>query len=160
MYTSLADGDAKQHLDPVKAKDAVITMSPKSTGKQQAPTAPPGITLPARVTKSELIVVGKLEPWETHQMLSFKGTGQWAKFRYATVNIQVSAVLKGNTDLKTVPIRFCVGYADRPELDTVPGQYQTRTEGVWVLSRDHGHLVGPCFPIEQKNEIVTLINQP
>jgi hypothetical protein len=120
--------------------------------------APPGPTLPQYVAKAEVIVVGKLEPWETHQKLPVKPgeKGPWA-FRYATVNIQIREVLKGKADLKTVPIRFCIGWVDKPEQDSVPGQYQIRTEGVWILSRDQGHLAGPCFPLEQKDEIVGLL---
>lgn len=117
--------------------------------------APPGPTLAEYVAKAELIVVGTLERWETHQMVPVKpgAKGPWA-FRYATVNIQLREVLKGKSDRQTVPIRFCVGWVDKPELDSVPGQYTLRTDGVWILSRDQGHWVGPCFPIEQQAEIV------
>ncbi len=122
--------------------------------------APPGPTLAEYVAKAELIVVGKLEPWETHQSLPAKpgAKGPWA-FRYATVNIQIREVLKGKAGLKTVPIRFCVGWVDKPEPAIVPGEYQTRADGVWILSRDQGHLAGPCFPVEQQAEIVGLIKQ-
>lgn len=126
----------------------------------KSPPAPPGPTLAESVAKAELIVVGKLEPWETHQSLPAKpgAKGPWA-FRYATVNIQIREVLKGKAGQKTVPIRFCVGWVDKPESDSVPGEYQTRADGVWILSRDQGHLVGPCFPVEQQAEIVGLIKQ-
>lgn len=119
--------------------------------------APPGPTLAEIVSKAELIVVGKLEPWETHRMLEYKGPRK--DVRYATVNIQIREVLKGKAGQKTVPIRFCVGFVVNPESDSVPGEYKTGADGVWILSRDQGHLVGPCFPVEQQAEIVGLIKQ-
>lgn len=140
---------------------AVLTQAATvARANSMPPAAPPGPTLAEYVAKAELIVVGKLEPWETHQSLSAKpgAKGPWA-FRYATVNIQIREVLKGKAGQKTVPIRFCVGWVDKPESDSVPGEYQTRADGVWILSRDQGHLVGPCFPVEQQAEIVGLIKQ-
>lgn len=64
--------------------------------------APPGPTLAEIVAKAELIVVGKLEPWETHRMLEYKGPGK--DVRYATVNIQIREVLKGKAgQSRTLP---------------------------------------------------------
>jgi len=125
----------------------------------KSPPAPPGPTLAESVAKAELIVVGKLEPWETHRMLEYKGPRK--DLRYATVNIQIREVLKGKAGQKTVPIRFCVGFVVNPESDSVPGEYKTGADGVWILSRDPsgGHLVGSCFPVEQQAEIVGLIKQ-
>jgi len=123
--------------------------------------APPGPTLPEYVAKAERIVVGKLDPWETHQMLPAKpgASGPWA-FRYAVVQIQVREVLKGPADLKTVPLRLCVGWVDKPvDESVVPGVYQSGADGVWILTREEGQYVGPCFAAAKQAEIVGLLKQ-
>jgi len=123
--------------------------------------APPGSTLPEYVAKAERIVVGKLDPWETHKMLPAKpgAKGPWA-FRYAVVQIQVREVLKGPADLKTVPLRLCVGWVDKPvDESVVPGVYQSGADGVWILTREEGQYVGPCFAAARQPEIIGLLKQ-
>ncbi|MGD0899575.1 MAG: hypothetical protein ABR915_17230 [Thermoguttaceae bacterium] len=141
--------NSRGHLIPLAIFLTTLNVPVDGFGK------PPAPSLAEQVKKAELVVVGKLDPWDTRQLVPVKPgqKGPWA-FRYAVVQIQVREVLKGPAKLKEVPLRLNIGWVDRPVNESPPGIYQIESDGVWLLTREEGQYVGPCLPLKQKDEVV------